>query len=157
MQIISARITAAIRLSAIVLLPAVTGCYVYRPAVENGLPPGEQVRITLTDLGTANLAAQVGPSMEALSGRLVRRSPETYVVAVSSTRRRDGIDVGWKGEHVSVPQDLVARFEQRRFSRSRTLFVSLATAVVALGVREAFWGPGGAFGGAPPGGGPTPR
>ena len=145
------------RFCVVALLPVVAGCYVYRPAVETGVPAGGEVRITLTDLGTANLAPQVGPSMEALDGRMVEQSQASYIVAVSSTRRRDGIDVGWRGEHVTVPTELIARFEQRRFSRTRTLIMSLATAAVLVGVREAFWGPGGAFGGAPPGGGPGPR
>ena len=120
-------------------------------------PTGERVRLTLTDAGTADLAAQLGPSTVELSGRLVRDSDEAYLVSVLGTRARSGVEAGWRGEQVTVPRSLVAQAEQRHFSRTRTVLMSIGTVVAILAAREAFWGPGGIFGGAPPGQGGPPR
>ena len=140
------------------LLPLLlAGCYVYRPVTGTVPPPGERVRLTLTDAGTADLAAQLGPSTVELSGQLVYDSADAYLISVLGTRARSGIEAGWRGEQVTVPRSLVAHVEQRHFSRTRTVLMSVGAIVAVIAAREAFWGPGGVFGGAPPGSGPGPR
>jgi hypothetical protein len=146
-----------LRRSTLVLPLLLAGCYVYRPMTATFSPTADRVRLTLTDAGTANLAAQLGPSTVELSGRLVHDSADAYLVSVLGTRARSGIEAGWRGEQVSVPRSLVAHAEERHFSRTRTVLVSLGAVVAVLAAREAFWGPGGVFGGAPPGSGPGPR
>jgi hypothetical protein len=115
------------------------------------------VRLALTDSGAVGLAAQLGPATEEVSGRLVRDSAGAYVLSVLGTRRRGGIETDWRGEYVAVPRAFVARAEARRFSRRRTALAGVALVAATLGARAAFWGPGGVFGGAPPGGGQGPR
>jgi len=139
------------------LLPLLASCYVYRPVPGVGAIRSDRIRLTLTDSGALALAAQLGPSTEELSGRVLRDSAGVYVVAVVGTRRQGGADMDWRGERVAIPRPFVARAEERRFSRKRTIIASVALVAAALAAREAFWGPGGVFGGAPPGGGPTPR
>lgn len=142
---------------AVLLAPLVAGCYVYRPVTESAPIARDRVRLTLTDSGAVSLASQLGPATEEVQGRVVTDSGGAYVVSVRGTRRRGGAETDWKGEQVTVPRILVARAEERRFSRTRTLLASLALVAVTIGAREAFWGPGGVFGGAPPGPGPGPR
>ena len=104
-----------------------------------------------------SLASQLGPATEQISGRVVGDSASAYLVSVLGTTRRGGTESDWKGERVVVPRIFVARAEERRFSRTKTVLATVAVIAAALGAREAFWGPGGVFGGAPPGGGPSPR
>jgi hypothetical protein len=139
------------------VVPLIAGCYTYQPVVGAAPSTQERLRLTLTDSGAVSLAAQLGPATEEVSGRLSADSGGTYLVAVFATRRRGGSEIDWRGEQVAVPRALIARAEQRRFSRARTMLASVGLVVVAAVAREAFWGPGGAFGGAPPGGTPTPR
>jgi hypothetical protein len=141
----------------LLLAPLIVGCYTYQPVVGAAPRTHERVRLTLTDSGAVSLASQLGPATEEVSGRLSADSGGAYLVSVLATRRRGGFEIDWRGEQVAVPRALIARAEQRRFSRARTMIASVALVVVAAVAREAFWGPGGAFGGAPPGGGPTPR
>jgi hypothetical protein len=141
----------------LLLLPLVAGCYVYRPVRGPTPVGGDRIRLTLTDSGAVSLASQLGPATEEVSGRVLSDSAGAYVMSVLGTKRRGGAESDWKGEHVTVPRILVARAEERRFSRTRTLLASLAVIAITVGAREAFWGPGGVFGGAPPGGGPPPR
>jgi hypothetical protein len=147
--------TAVLRV--VLLLPWLAGCYVYRPLGDAARPTVERVRLTLTDSGAVSLASQLGPATEEVSGRVLADSAGAYVVSVLGTRRRGGPETDWRGEHVTVPRILVARTEERRFSRQRTLVASVGAIVAAIVARQAFWGPGGVFGGAPPGGGPPPR
>src|SRR3712207_9482048 len=86
---------------AVFLLPFLFGCYAYRPIDSTPAPAGEDVRVALTDSGAVLLAAQLGPSTEAVSGRVLADSAGTYVLAVRATRRRGGADTDWKGERVA--------------------------------------------------------
>jgi hypothetical protein len=144
-------------LAALTLWPALAGCYVYGPLGSAHRASGDRIRLTLTDSGTVSLASQLGPSTEEVSGRIVADSSGVYVISVLGTRRRGGVESDWEGERVAVPRLLVARAEQRRFSRPRSVLAGATFLVATLGARAAFWGSGGVFGGGAPGGGPTPR
>lgn len=139
------------------LLPLLAGCYVYKPVGMTSPPNGRNVRLTLTDAGTANLAAELGPSIEAVGGRFTSDSGDAYLLAVSDTRKRNGVEIDWRGEQVSISKSLVATLQQREFSRTRTAAVTagvIAGIVVAV---DAFLGSVSTFGGAPPKPGPGPR
>lgn len=144
-------------LRACLILLVVTGCYVYRPVSGAAPVASERVRLTLTDSGAVSLASQLGPATEEVQGRVVADSAGTYLLSVLATRRRGGIETDWRGEQVAVPRIFVASAQERRFSRTRTILATVGVIAAAVAVREAFWGPGGVFGGAPPGGGPPPR
>lgn len=147
------------RLTCVTLfLPLLAGCYAYHP-VTSSTPADarDQIRLTLTDSGAVTLASQLGPATEEVSGRVVTDSGGAYVMSVLGTRRRGGAESDWKGERVTVPRILVAHAEERRFSVKRTALASVAVLAAAIGAREAFWGPGGVFGGAPSGGSRGPR
>lgn len=139
------------------LVPLLAACYEYEPLATASSPIGQPVRLTLTEAGSVNLAAELGPSVEAIGGKLVSDSGNAYLVSLSESRKRDGIEIDWRGEEVSISKSLVAVIQQRQFSPTRTAFLSagLVTALVAL--ERAFWGPGGVFGGGPPGTGQGPK
>ena len=138
-------------------MPLLAGCYVYRPVGTAVPPAGHQLRLTLTDAGTATLAPQLGPSVEAVGGRLIQDSADAYVLSVVETRKRNGVEMSWLGEQVSISKSVVATVHRREFSRTRTALVTLGLTAGIAGAREAFWGPGGVFGGPKPGPGPGPR
>jgi predicted alpha/beta hydrolase len=142
---------------AFLLAPLLAGCYEYRPVTESVPVARDRVRLTLTDSGAVSLASQLGPATEEVQGRVLSDSAGAYVVSVLETRRRGGAETDWKGEQVVVPRIFVARAQQRSFSRRRTAIAALGVVAAMIVAREAFWGPGGVFGGAPPGGGPGPR
>lgn len=126
------------------LLPALLvagGCYGYYPTSAPG-PVGRDVEVALTDSGSVVLARQIGPSVNAMVGRLVSDSGNAVVVSLASVRQRDGNETSWKGEHVSVPRPLVAHLTERKFSRGRTAVFGSLLAVALVGIREAFSGTG---------------
>ena len=111
----------------------------------------------LSDSGTTALAALLGPSTAAVAGVVVASSPDAYLVSVRETRTRSGRETDWAGERVSIPRSLVSGLEGRYFSRRRTVLATAGLVAALFVAREAFAGSGGVFGGAPPGGTPTPR
>ena len=139
------------------MVPLLAGCYVYRPVGMSSTPPGHQLRLTLTDAGTADLASQLGPSVTAVGGTLVDDSTSAYVLSVIETRKRNGVEMTWLGERVSIPKSVVATVHRREFSRSRTALVTVGTIAGMIAARAAFWGAGGVFGGSKPGPGPGPQ
>jgi hypothetical protein len=141
----------------ILALPLLAGCYTFGPIGDRPTVGGDRVRLTLTDSGAVALAPQLGPATEEVTGQILGESNGAYVLSVQGTRRRGAVETEWRGEHVAVPRVLVARAEARRFSRTRTALATVGLVAAVLAAREAFWGPGGVFGGAPPGGGPPPR
>jgi hypothetical protein len=138
-------------------VPLLAGCYAYEPVAGTAPATRDRIRLTLTDSGAVSLASQLGPATEEVSGRIKSDSGGAYIVSVAATRRRGGPEIDWRGEQVAVPRILIAHAEERRFSRTRTALASIGLLIAAAAAREAFWGPGGVFGGAPPGGGPAPR
>jgi hypothetical protein len=130
------------------------GCYVYEPVVTTSQPIGVPVKLTLTDAGTANLAPELGPSVEAVGGKLLTDSSDTYVLALSESRKRNGMEIDWRGEHVSISKSLVATIQQRQFSRMRTALTIGGVIAAMFVARQTLWGPGGVFGSDRPGGGP---
>lgn len=124
-----------------------SGCYEYALPRGTATPaPGREVRVALTDMGTATLAPAVGPGVTSLDGRLVSADDSALTVAVESTVKRNGLEDLWKGENVSVPRTQVASLQERSFSRSKTAVV----AGIAVGLGAIFYA---AFGGNLGGGG----
>jgi hypothetical protein len=93
------------------------------------------------------LASNIGPSVEAITGRLVADSANGYVIALSSVRRRDGDETIWNGERVFVSRTLVTEVGTRRFSPSRTALFSGIVSAGLVAARMAFQGHGTGGGG----------
>jgi hypothetical protein len=139
------------------LVSLLAGCYQYEPIVTTSSPIGQPVRLTLTDSGSVNLAAELGPSVEAVGGKLLDDSGNSYLLALSESRKRNGVEIDWRGEQVSIPKSLIAGIQQRQFSPTRTSFLSAGVIAALVVLERAFWGPGGVFGGGPPGPGGGPK
>lgn len=110
-----------------------SACYGYVPVAQ---PPAAeaQVRVTLTDAGTATMVGAVGPSIELIDGRLVRADADSVVLGVTQTTSRRGVESDWRGERIAVPRSGVATVEARRLSRVRTaLAVAGGVAVLVAG------------------------
>ncbi|HEY4733121.1 MAG TPA: hypothetical protein VIH53_01090 [Gemmatimonadaceae bacterium] len=139
------------------LVPLVAGCYQYQPVTTASTPTGAPVRLTLTDAGSAQMAPALGPSVEEVGGKLLTDSADAYVVALSESRRRNGVEMDWRGEQVSISKSLVASIQLRQFSPTKTGFLTAGFIAALVVLERSFWGPGGVFGGGPPGPGPTPK
>jgi hypothetical protein len=110
-----------------------SGCFTYATVDPGAVTPGRDVRMELTDAGTAALAPLIGPGMVTVDGRVTSVDSGEVQLAVTQTTDRRSIEHLWRGEPVTVPRPLVSHVSQRKFSASRTALLSagIAAAVVA--------------------------
>ena len=123
------------------------GCYTYEPvAVAPAPAQGADIRLRITDVATADLRDYLGPNVETLHGRLVRADTQSVGVAVRSVVLHNGSEQFWTGDQISIPRNAVAGMELRRFSKSRTTFLTALSVVGAFVLADALLGGGDAGG-----------
>lgn len=140
--------------------PLLVGCYVYRPLGSAAPRPGSLVRASLTEAGSDELRAQVGPQVAAIDGRVVSAASqpvmaEPLVLGVTQTTNHSGTEQDWKGERVAIPRSAIASLRERTLSRGRTALATGAVVTALIATVRAFVVKGG--GGDPPPGGPPGR
>ena len=133
------------RRSLILILPLLAGCYGYYAAPNANGVVGRRVQLSLSDSGSVMLASQLGPSSNAVEGRLVADTANLFLLSVVGVQRRDGIGSDWKGERVAIPRPFVTHVAERRFSFGRTALATVITGGALVAAQQAFSGRG--FGG----------
>jgi len=100
-------------------------CYSYRNTAVADAALMSPVRVELSEQGSEQITAQVGPRGSTLEGLLTARSDTSLVFGVTALTRWNGVEETWHGEHVTVPRSSVARIQLRKFSAFNTgLFVA---------------------------------
>jgi hypothetical protein len=133
------------------------GCYNYSPLATPTPEAGTYVAVTLTSVGSQDLARYLGPSVFVVRGRYLRESDDGgLVVSVSSVERQRGDELPWAGENVALPNSAIASLEVRRLARGRSLLLAGVGAggLVATTLAFALIGGGTQPG---PGRGPPPK
>jgi hypothetical protein len=126
---------------------AIAGCYTYEPVQLSPAPaPGTDLRLLITDRGSADLRDYLGPNVEALNGRLLAADTSELNLAVRSVVMFNGSEQFWTGDRVRIPRNAVARVELRRFSATRTGFLTALSVVGAVVLGNALLGGGDADG-----------
>ncbi len=141
------------RALAVVLMAAglQAGCYNYLPLRPAGLTPSLYLAVTLTELGSDELAPTIGPGVVVVRGRYLAATDRGLALSVESVESRRGDISRWAGETVVVPGEFVRGVEERHASRSKT-FLLAGAAVFGFVVASEAFGPG-ASGTFPAGGG----
>ena len=135
----------------------VAGCYEYLPARNAAALVGQRIQLVLTDSGAVMLASQVGPATDAIEGTLVADNQGTYVVAMAVSRTRNGREIDWRGEQVSVPHVLAASVAERRFSVTRSALAGGLAVAGLTGMTVGLRGRGDASGSSANGTKPPPQ
>lgn len=130
---------------------AVAGCYTYEPVTLMPAPqPGTDLRLSITDRATTDLRDYLGPNVELLNGQLVAADTDEINLAVRSIVFYNGSEQFWTGDRVRIPRSAVARAELRRFSASRTGFLTALSIAGAMVLGNALLGGGDAEGSGTP-------
>lgn len=131
------------------------GCYYYQP-LETATPqPGTYLQIMLTDSGTTHFWPYLGPDVGDLRGRLVTAEPQALALSVESVEQRHGQVLSWKGETVTLGREYVARMNERRLSKSRSVLMAAGSVAALIATLSVFTNLGIGSGGG--GGGGHPR
>jgi hypothetical protein len=115
---------------------------------------GTDVRLSITDRGTADLRDYLGPNVQVLNGRLLEADSGAVDLAVRSIVMHNGSEEFWTGDRITIPRIAVARVERRRFSASRTTFLTALSLAGAFVLTDALLGGGDTQGALPTN--PTP-
>ena len=96
------------------------------------MPPGERVRVHLTQEGLDDLA-EFAPGLM-MDGTLVRADSDQVILRVSVVDQTVGIMTRSLGQDLTIPAGRIARLEQRELDRRRTWLTAGvgATAVAAV-------------------------
>jgi hypothetical protein len=131
------------------------GCYTYEPVALAPAPAsGTPVRLSITDRATADLREYLGPNVESLTGRLLAADSARVALTVRSIMMHNGSEEFWTGDRITIPRIAVARVERRRFSASRTGFLTAISLAGAIVLADALGGGGNTQGALPTN--PTP-
>lgn len=128
-------------------LLTVAGCYTYEPVTLASAPePGTDLRLSITDRATVDLRDYLGANVETLNGQLLAADTNEVNLAVRSIVFYNGSEQFWTGDRIRIPRSAVARVELRRFSPSRTGFLTALSIAGALMLGNALLGGGDADG-----------
>jgi len=106
-----------------IVMLANTGCYTYVPVMSTAPQPGEHVAFDLTDMGRVRLNDQLGGNVSRVEGMVSASEGNDYLVSVTRVAYFNAPSANWSGERVRLSRDVVARVEERKFSKGRTLLV----------------------------------
>ncbi len=126
------------------------GCYSYQNMAGREPVPRTEISVTLTDSGSVALAAEVGPRVRTLKGKVLEVTPDIIRLEMIETTDFRGMESLWRGEPVSVPRRLTASMDQRQFSLWRTV-VTAAGGVALVVVAGVAIGEAGSSGSGKPG------
>lgn len=108
---------------ALVVLPALAGCYNLVPVASLQPAPGTKLSLVLNDEGRIHTAEQLGPSTMRIEGQLVQASESNYVLAVTDVVDILGAHSKWTGETVPLPRSYVMTTYEKKFSTPKTVLV----------------------------------
>lgn len=111
-------------------------CYSYAPPPAGVTPPaGADIRIALTDAGTAQLVSLLGPRVAFVEGTLMQTGSDSVVMRAAQTVGTDGRENAWNGERVAMPASAVASLRTRQIDRGRSALAAAAgIALLAVGI-----------------------
>lgn len=109
------------------------GCYSYVPSQASSMQPGREMAVELNDLGRLNLSPMIGGDVAQISGILQQQSGTDYTIKVSELTYLNGKTAMWSGEPVTVRQDYVRTFMEKKVSSGKTAAAVLASAGVVGG------------------------
>ena len=131
-------------------LVSLCACYSYQPVAPSATPVvGQDIQVSLTPEGTAELARYLGPGVNRADGRLVSIGSEGGLnIAVDYVAMTNGMRQPWSGEgSVLFPKAYLEGVRERKFEKRRTIFGSTALAGALVGLAIVAIRGGGAGGG----------
>ena len=119
-----------------------SACYTYRPLTTPEPAPGTRVSAQLTGTGSQALAAQVGPDVLHMEGRVLKADSSGLDLEVREIESFRGIKSDWNGEQVRLPRAAVAGIQERKLSPGGTGIMSGVIVAGLYAVYRILGGPG---------------
>jgi hypothetical protein len=107
------------------------GCYTYRPMPTPQPERGTRISAQLTGSGSRDLAAQIGPDVLHVEGKVLHADSAGLDLEVREIESYRGIRSDWNGEQVRLPRVAVAGIQERKLSPGGT---GIMSGVIAAGL-----------------------
>ena len=119
-------------LSALALVLQI-GCYNYLPLQTSVPATGKRIAVVLNDRGRATVGDRLGSMLDKVDGLFVQGDSMNITLEVYRTLDLKGNSASWTGERVLVPRDGITGYQEREFSKRKTIILSavIVGAVVA--------------------------
>jgi Flp pilus assembly protein CpaB len=121
---------------------ALVGCYTYRPVPTAEPVSGTRISAQLTGTGSRDLAAQIGPDVLHVEGKVLHADSAGLDLEVREIESYRGIRSDWNGEQVRLPRAAVAGIQERKLSPGGTGIMSGAIVAGLYAVYRILGGPG---------------
>ncbi|HZD05160.1 MAG TPA: hypothetical protein VE173_09580 [Longimicrobiales bacterium] len=119
-----------------------SGCYGYFPVEPAAAPPNDDVRVVLSDAASRRLSPTTRDANGTLAGDLVGLTDDSVSVSLWIGQAYRGTPFEPVHQTVTVPREIVVRFERRKLSRWRTaLSAAGVVAFVAVMIDRIDLGP----------------
>ena len=119
-----------------------SACYTYRPLTTSEPAPGTRVSAQLTGSGSQELAAQVGPDVLHMEGKVLNADSSGLDLEVREIESFRGIRSDWNGEQVRLPRAALAGIQERKLSPGGTGIMSGVIVAGLYAVYRVLGGPG---------------
>lgn len=116
------------------LAAGAAGCYSYIPSEPGVVPPGQQVRVFITQEELSRLAELPVQQGTSLSGTLIRAETQNVVVRLPVARRQTGFNMEVLGQDVFIPRDQILQLERRELNRPMTVLLTVGAGAALAGV-----------------------
>ncbi|MBI2407628.1 MAG: hypothetical protein HYV19_04955 [Gemmatimonadetes bacterium] len=120
---------------AVVALALQMGCYSYHPLQLSVPTAGQRIAVLLNDRGRALVSDRLGSAIDKVDGLLVASGGQAITLEVYRTLDLRGSAASWTGERVEVPRDGIAGYQEREFSKRRTIILTaVVVGVIAVSI-----------------------
>jgi hypothetical protein len=113
-------------------------CHTYVPLTTPTPLPGTYVAATLTESGSTALSGSLGPDAGVVRGRLLDDGRQGMMVSIRSVGLRRGDELAWSGETVNLPRASIARVDERRLSKVRSVLMLAVGAAGFVALTRSF-------------------
>jgi hypothetical protein len=121
------------RIGVFVLAFAAVGCYQYSTTGASEVRSPQQVRVELTDAGTANIVPKLGASVQFIEGHVVQASEAGLTLSVDQMRRKgEPLFKQWTGDSVQLASGDIRLVRLRTQNRSRTTIAAVGAGAAAI-------------------------
>lgn len=109
-----------------VALSLQVGCYSYLPLQTSVPATGKRIAVLLNDRGRASVTDRLGSAIDKVDGLLVSGDEASITLEVYRTLDLRGNAATWTGERVQVSREGISGYQERQFSRKRTVLLTVA-------------------------------
>jgi hypothetical protein len=129
--------TASLGVACVILT---TACYTYDLKAPSDLMAGQEVEVTVNNVGRVALTSDLGDDVAQFEGNVVSVADSMLTVSVTHVDYLNGSSTGFPGGTISVSRNSITAVSTKQFSRSKTAvaaFGIVAAIAAVIGVLHA--------------------